>query len=229
MRHLWTLMVVGAGIALSPAGAWAVCGYDSPMFSSASSQSVSTTTTVFSIVARDKEAGCALEGLSMSVAGLPATPGLTVTKTAGAGEASATITVNPGSFGVATTFYATYTATDARGLSTSVTLPLYVKQPANRSPSLDPISDLLIAGTTSFTIGVTDLDADLSTTSPETLVVNGLPTGTMVSSTPATGTRKASTFTVTPTTSNRGVWRVHIQGKDTRGGVTIAQMRIHIP
>ena len=133
--------------------------------------------------------------------------------------------------GSLTTQYVTYTVTDQWGNANMVTLPIRTGR-ANTTPSLDPVSDMVVGlnEIRSFTVGLSDPDGDLNPSDLDTLRVDGLPaTGVIKSTLRATPNLFVCRITIGNTGTNRGVYRVHIRGRDGRLGQVISQMRLELP
>lgn len=224
-------VLLGAGLVLSvlPSATWAGhrCETEPPMFTTAGSQDVLGPTS-FVVAAQDKAFGCPQERLTITAAGLERVPVRTFIDNRTLGEASVTIDLTGGPVPQGT-YHVTYTVTDPYSNAVAVSLPLRVGVSANSTPVLDPISNLVVfvGQTASFTIGVSDQDADLLISS-QTLVIDGLPAHAKVSYTRVTADRITARIRLTPTSSDLGTYRVHIRGQDGHGGFAIAQMRILI-
>ncbi len=221
-KGIWrTIVAVGFGLGLLPASVWAGCE-EAPLFSSVSSQDVYNTPKTFVVSAR-KKTNCALEPLNMTVVGLLAR----AEKTTSPGEVSLTISLPPLT-SYPTTFYATYTVTDAYNHVNTVTLPVRFGV-NNMTPVLSPISDLvmLVGQTASFTVEATDQDGNLPLTE-DGLRIDGLPGSARKGVIRLAGGDIVWRVSLTPTTYERGVYRVLIRGKDNAGAQTLGEMRLEI-
>ena len=226
-RMCRALVVVGVGLSLLPASVWAGCE-DAPLFSNASTEQITIIGKTLVISARKKVTGCAGETLKMTVLGSPVAP--SISSPSLSGEASATMNL-PASSTAKQIFNVTYTVTDAYNHVNTVTLPItYGSQ--NTTPSLSPISDLTVPTSQlrSFSIEATDPDPtgfNLPLTE-DALRVDGLPASAIKSYTRVTGGDFVLNVKLTPTTSERGIYRVTIRSKDGAGAMTIGQMRLEV-
>lgn len=219
-------LVLGLGLTLAPSLAWA--SYCTPMISNASSYSIADVAVSY-VVGFRIPAGCPPE-VSLSVVGLPAQAELDIRYFSGEAYATVRIPTFPER---ATTFHVTYTATSSspEGGTTTVTLPLRVNQgPANETPRLDPVTDLVVRGgeIVSFTVGLTDFDRNLEV-SLDTLTISGLPRGSQQQFLEVSQERIVIQVTLAAEPASRGLYRVAIHGRDARGDSTLAHMRILIP
>lgn len=224
------LVAVVLGLGFCPASVWAVnCAAEAPLFSIAPTMDIYGQTT-FVVAAREKVAGCPSPALNITAAGLP-TNVLVRKDTSVGGEVSLTINTVSGAAN-AGTYDVTYTVTDIYNNVSTVSLPLRLvtSGPPNTTPRLDPVSDMVVAPgeTRSFTVGLSDPDNDLDSISMDTLRVDGLPSYSRKATLRASPGLFVCQITVVNNGFNRGIYRVHIRGRDARGGMTISQMRIEI-
>lgn len=236
MRNLTRIFfAVGVVLSVAPSSGWAIdCFSDAPYMTEARSwhfDNVSTRPVTFTVAARDKGPNNCSDRLIMRTPlGLPSGASFT-TQGGGTEEVAGLIRLTP-SMTAAGTYNVVYTVTDSVGNTTSVSLPLTIGS-WNTTPTLDPISDMIVpvGQTISFVIGLSDPDPyALAYTSSSTLVADGLPGQVNKEPVyPLTYNRVAYRITFTPTTYNRGTYRVNIRGRDQNGAIAIAQMRVIVP
>ncbi|MBI2105049.1 MAG: hypothetical protein HYT90_05705 [Candidatus Omnitrophica bacterium] len=216
------LLAVGIGFSLLPASVWAGCE-EGPLFSSATTQDNLAAPKTFVVGARKKIPGCPGELLKMTAVGVPFPVSIYAPEP---GEVYATIEVPPSS--APSTHYVTYTVTDEFNNANTVTLPIRLGL-ANETPVLSPVSDLVVLnGTTaSFTVEVTDKDLNLPLTE-DGLRIDGLPGSAQKQLLRLAGGDIVWQVTLAPGSSERGVYRVLIRGKDKRGAMAISEMRLEV-